>query len=282
MGEALALASALCFGVTDVCAGLLSRRAHSAAVAFYGQAAGTVLMAAVVPFVAAPAVDAADLGWGALSGVGTGLGAAYLFHAMSVGRFSTVVPLSVVAGAALPVLAGVALLAERPGVLAWAGIAVSVPALWLVARSRSGHGGAKDGAATAGLATALIAGAAFALQYTALAQADTAAGLWPLLANRAVSAVVVLALILPRPARLRMSARAVAGSAATGAVSMAAITTFALAGREQALSTVVVLTSMYPIVPVLWGLGALGERLGRHQALGLVCAAAAIVLISTG
>ncbi|PSK93643.1 putative membrane protein [Murinocardiopsis flavida] len=282
MGEALALVSALCFGLTDVAAGLLSRRAHSITVACYGQAFGTVLMAAVVPFAAAPEVHPADLGWGALSGVGTGLGAAALFHAMSVGRFSTVVPLSVVAGAALPVLAGVALLDERPGVAAWAGIAASVPALWLIARSTGGRGGPGDGGAVAGLLPALLAGAAFALQYTALAQADPAAGLWPLLANRAASAVLVFALVLPRPARLRVPALIGAGAAGSGALSTAAITAFALAGRAQDLSTAAVLTSMYPVVPVLWGVAALGERLDRHQSFGLVCAAAAIGLIAAG
>ncbi|WP_046468306.1 DMT family transporter [Allosalinactinospora lopnorensis] len=276
MGEGSALASALCFGLTDIFAGLLARRVDSAAVALVGQAAGTALMLAAAPWVFAPDVSATALGWGALSGVGTGLGAAYLFRVMGIGRFSIVVPLSVVAGIALPVLAGVALLDDRPGALAWVGIGTALPALWLTTRS----GGMPDGVAMAGLRPALVSGAAFALQYTALAQADTSAGLWPLVVNRAVSALVILPLVLSRPARLRMRVPFAAASAATGVVSMAAITAFALAGREQMLSTTVVLTSMYPVVPVFWGLTALHERLTRSQVGGLLCAVATVVLIS--
>ncbi|MFF5547610.1 hypothetical protein [Streptomyces olivaceoviridis] len=48
---------------------------------------------------------------------------------------SVVVPVSDVGAVALPVLVGVAFLGERPAAVAWAGIAVAVPAPWLVAQA---------------------------------------------------------------------------------------------------------------------------------------------------
>ena len=68
MGEILALLAALCFGATDFFSGLLSRRAHSAAVAIVSQLGGTALILAAALWVAAPHVSLTALAWGALSG----------------------------------------------------------------------------------------------------------------------------------------------------------------------------------------------------------------------
>ncbi|TDC84187.1 multidrug DMT transporter permease, partial [Actinomadura sp. 7K507] len=70
-GVSLALASALLYGVADVWGGLLSRRADFRAVALLGQAGGLVCAVAAAMAVPATGVTTADLGWGALSGVGT-------------------------------------------------------------------------------------------------------------------------------------------------------------------------------------------------------------------
>jgi uncharacterized membrane protein len=103
MGVTLALLSALCFGLSDFIAGLLARRIDGAAVAFVGQICGTALVVVTACCVTAPDVSTGALmTWGALSGTGTGLGAAFLFRAMAAGRFSIVVPLSDLAGVALP------------------------------------------------------------------------------------------------------------------------------------------------------------------------------------
>ncbi|RCV49161.1 EamA family transporter [Marinitenerispora sediminis] len=279
-GEGAALLAAVCFGVTDVLAGLLARRASGAVVALYGQLAGTAVVLLLASRVAAPGVGPEALAWGALSGVGTGLGAAALFLAMGVGRFSVVVPLSVVAGVALPVLVDVLLLGNSPGPLAWTGMAAAVPALWLVTRTRDGAAGAANGAVATGAPLALVSGAAFAVQYGALAQADPAAGLWPVAANRVASVLAILPLVARRPARARVSVGTAAAAAATGAVSLAAITAFTLAGRAEPLSVVVVLTSMYPVVPVVVGFAVLGERPTRGQAAGLICAATSVALIT--
>lgn len=111
MGALLALASALFYGISDFAGGLLSRRAPFAAVALAGQVGGLLLAVAAVPFLDAGAVAASDLAWGALSGVGTGVGMLFLFRGLGRGAMSVVVPTSAVAGVALPVLAGVAFLA---------------------------------------------------------------------------------------------------------------------------------------------------------------------------
>ncbi|NUR96363.1 MAG: DMT family transporter [Kribbellaceae bacterium] len=274
MGVALALASALCFGLSDFAAGLAARRLHSAVVVLVGQLCGVVLISLLALFVAAPHATPAAVGWGALSGIGTGLGAAFLFQAMKVGRFSLVVPLSDVAGVAIPVVIGVAFLHDRLGWWAWAGFVIAVPAIWLIT---SGRGTRTT--TTAGAGWALLSGAAFALQYVALARADAAAGLWPLAMNRLV-AVLTVAPIAVRPERLRMSRRTALLAIGSGLLGTSAIAAFMLASRAQALSVAVVLTSLYPAVTVLLGLTVLREHLTARQAAGLACAAATVVLVS--
>jgi uncharacterized membrane protein len=272
LGIALALLSAVAFGLSDIAAGLAARRLHSAAVAFVGQLTGVGLTLVAALLVAAPEVTWTSLGWGALAGVGTGLGAAFLFQAMSVGRFSIVVPLSDVAGVAIPVLIGVTLLGDHIGVAAWLGFALSVPALWLITSKAGPRGGS-----AAGTRWALLSGAAFSLQYLALAQADPSAGLWPLVFNRVCAALCVA----PWAARrLRVHRRTLGLAALSGALGTVAIASFWLASREQALSIAVVLTSLYPVVPVLAGITVLREPVTRRLLVGLGLAGLTVVLIS--
>jgi drug/metabolite transporter (DMT)-like permease len=54
---------------------------------------------------------------------------------------------------------------------------------------------------------------------------------------------------------------------------------YLVATREGPLSLVATLASLYPASTVLLARVTLGERLSRSQALGVVCALAAVVLI---
>jgi drug/metabolite transporter (DMT)-like permease len=275
LGTLLALASALCYGVADFTGGLLSRRVHFAAVALIGQLGGLVLTLLVAPFWPATSVTAADLGWGALSGVGTGLAMLSLFRGLSRGAMSVVVPVSAVGGVALPVLAGVAFLGDRPSLSAWVGIVVSVPALWLV--SRTGDG---ERATAAASLDGLLAGVGIAVQYVALAQAAAPAGGWPVVAGRTAATVALLPLVRTIPGRPGI--RQASGAAGTGALAATALICYLVATRQQLLVVAVVLSSFYPAVPVLLGITALRERLSRYQTTGLVGAALAIGLLTFG
>ena len=269
MGALLALASALAYGIADYAGGVLSRRAHFGTVAFVGQVGGLVFALAAAPFVPAH-VNLAGLAWGALSGVGTGVGMLFLYRGISRGAMSVVVPVSAVGGVAIPVVVGVALLGDRPTALAWAGIVTAVPALWLVARTR---GPAKAD----GVTDALFASVGIAVQYLALAQAgDTGgAGLWAIVAGRVAAALVVL------PA-VRRPVTAVVPAAACGAIAALALTCYLLATWQQLLTVAVVLSSLYPVIPVLLGITLLRERLTRTQVAGLAGAAAATGLLVVG
>ncbi|WP_207936489.1 EamA family transporter [Actinomadura sp. KC216] len=275
-GVLLALASALAYGIADVAGGLLSRRADFRAVALLGQAGGLVCAVAAALLVPMDGtMDATSLGWGALSGVGTGLAMVFLYRGIGRGDMSVVVPVSAVGGVALPVVAGVALLGDRPPVPAWAGIAVVLPALWLVSRSDSGE----HGRVRAAIGNGLVAGAGIGIQYLALAQAGDGAGIWPVAAGR-VAAVLTIAPMLWTPGFRLPTGRLAFWSAANGGLAAAALVCYLLATREQLVVIAVVLSSLYPVVPVLLGVTALRERLSAAQAAGLVGAGAAVLLLT--
>jgi drug/metabolite transporter (DMT)-like permease len=282
VGAVLALASALCYGVADFAGGLLSRRANGVAVALAGQAIGFVIVLAVAPLVSAGDLGASDLAWGALSGVGTGVGMVYLYRGLSHGAMSVVVPVSAVGGLALPVLVGVALLGERPSPWSWLGIALAAPALWLVAQPAGRSQEGEHGATTTATVEGLAASAGIALQYVALAQAGHGAGIWPVVAGRLAATLVILVLAMPSGARLRLSPGLTAAAGVNGGVAALALVCYLLATREQLVTVAVVLSSLYPAIPVLLGITVLRERLSGRQVAGLAGSAAAVLLLTAG
>ncbi|MEU1013648.1 EamA family transporter [Streptomyces sp. NPDC005890] len=280
MGETLALASALCFGVTHFANGLVSRRIDGITVALYAQLAGSVVAVVAALASSGGPATAEDYWFGALSGVGTGVGVAFLYRAMSQGQMIVVVPVSDVGAVALPVLVGVAFLGERPTAVAWAGIAAAVPALWLVAQAPGPGPDGGRAAVTAGVPAALAASAGFGVQFLAMAQVGADGGLWPVVVSRLASVLVIAAVLVRYRSPVTMPGRLTAVAGAAGAAGAVAIILYLAATRHQLMAVATVLSALYPAIPVLLALVFLHERPTRWQTAGLVCAAAAIALIA--
>lgn len=291
MPELLALSAAVVFGLVHFFSGLLSRRADSYAVAAIGQAGGTVLVLAVAsagivtgidaPIIGVQSVSLSALAWGALSGVGTGVGVAYLYRGLATGQMSVVIPLSDIAAVALPVLVGVTLLGDRPGVVAWLGIVVALPALWMVSRTVPRSSARATGSAT-GTRHGLVAGVGFAVQFLAISQIDPAAGLWPIVIARLAATLTIIPLALTAGATLRTPQRLIIPAALVGALGSVAIVLYLAATRDQLVALATVLAALYPAIPVLLAIIFLRERPNRFQTLGLIATATAIGLIAAG
>lgn len=274
MGNVLALVSALCFGVTHFVSGLASRRAPGMTVSFHAQVAGTVVTFPLAFVSGSPTLG--SLGWGALSGAGTGIGVAFLYRAMGKGAMSLVVPTSDVAAVVLPVLFGLLLLGQRLSPAALSGVCCAIPALWLVSR------GTGEKRTAAGIPDAFVAGLGFAAHFVALSRIPAEAGFWPVVVSRAVSVVVIASLVAATRAPWRLPSRLVGPAAFAGACGSAATVLYLLAAQQQILAVAAVLAALYPAVPVLLALVFLRERLNRAQVAGLLGAGAAIALVSLG
>ena len=273
---ALALGSAALYGAADFIGGLTARRADTMLVVVVSQLAGMVLVAAILTVLGTSAPGVRDWAWGGLAGLAGGIGVALLYRALAVGVMSLVAPVTAVCAVAVPVVAAILILGERPSQTSSAGIGVALLAIVLVS-----HGGsnATSEPRRSGVGLALASGVAIGLFFLALARTSADAGLWPLLFARVSSvalfgALVVISrrpLVMPRPVALT----AFAG----GILDMLANLLYLLATREGPLTLVVTLSSLYPASTVLLARIVLHERLTGRQWFGVMLALVAIVTI---
>jgi uncharacterized membrane protein len=276
---ALALASAAFYGAADFLGGIAARHAASVVVTFLAQGAGLVLLGLLLPVLPSSSPVTSDYLWGAASGVAGSVGVALLYRALAIGTMSIVAPITAVCAAAVPVFVALAL-GERPGPLAGVGIALTAVAITLLTRGESNErvsAGRRWAKTSAGMA--LISGVAVGLFFLFLAQTSDDAGLWPLVVGRSVSVPLFGAMVMTGGHALRLKPAVVRTAAGCGIVDMLANALYLIATRYGPLSLVATLASLYPASTVLLARVTLGERLTRSQALGVVCALAAVVLI---
>lgn len=274
----LALGAAIAYGLSDFVGGVASRRTSVwpvALTACLGAALGTVVLALIV----AGDPTGADFGWGLLAGVGSGTGTAFLYRGFARGRMGVVAPVSAVGAALLPAALAVAT-GERPSALAWVGMLVALPGIWLVSREPAPDDAPASSAE--GLLDGVLAGLGFGVLFAALGQMPEEAGFWPVAASQAVGlvAVAVSAWVLggdPVPRRGGDWWGLSAGLLAT-----LAVVGFMLARQAGLLSVAAVLTSLYPAATVLLASLLLHERLHRAQSLGLLLCAASLVCVALG
>ena len=272
----LALGSALVYGVGDYFGGRASRTQPSVAVTAIGQIISLALVAGVVVAMGTAAPDAATWWWSAGGGMLGALGITGLYHGFAHGDVSIVAPTSAVMGAALPVVVGLSL-GERPTVLALVGIVIAVAAVALVSGAIGQH---QHNTPPRIIVLAVAVGVCFGLLYVAFGQTDPDSGMWPLLIARFASVPMLLIIGASahlRPARDRSSLQL---SVVSGVFDLGANVLYLLAVRGGMLSVVSAVAALYPATTVALAFGIDKERVTRWQGIGLVAAAAALVLVS--
>lgn len=289
MAVIFGLAAALTYGAADFLGGLATRRTRVLTVVLLSQIAGSLFLAAAVPFfMDVPATGRALL-WGGISGIAGAAGVAIFYQGLAIGRMGAVAPITGVGAATIPILFGL-LTGERPGPLALGGVVLALVSVGLISASSeasespaSPHGTrTRQSWMESGIAHALASGVAFGLFFILLDNAGDDTGMWPLLGVRAGSmATIALALVLShgwdRPPR--SSAAIIVGS---GLLDVSANLLYLLAAREGLLSIAAVLTSMYPASTLLLARVALKERFERTQVFGLAVAVGAVTAIALG
>lgn len=277
----LAIAAALSYGAGDFLGAIATARTKSALpVVATSSLAGVILLLVVAPwFDASP--TGADFGWGAAGGVAGGVGVALFYRGLATGVMSVVAPVAAVTGAVVPVTAGL-IMGERPGALALAGVGLAIGAVALLAVEAPGTRELASGTSRDALLLALGAGAGFGVFFVLLDRTGDDAGLWPLVASRSVTfllaaaaAIVVGQAVVPARGARRLSL-------GTGVFDMVANACFLIANRSGLLALVAVITSLYPASTIGLAQVFLGERLARHQLVGVGVAVVAVVLIAVG
>jgi drug/metabolite transporter (DMT)-like permease len=192
MAVQFAIPAAVGFGVADFAGGLATRRACCtlwiiAAAQLVGAA---VLLPALTLLPGRPSVAAVT--FGALAGLAGSSGLLLYFQGLARGPMGVVAPLSALAGAGLPLGAGV-MAGERSGPVTLSGVAVALVAIALATAGTS-----RDRTAVGGLLLGIGSGVGFGLFYIALDATSPQSGLWPLLAAKVAAVAVFGSLVLAR------------------------------------------------------------------------------------
>jgi len=274
LGILFSLAAAVGYGASDFLAGVAGRRGAAASVALLAEPFGLISALFGLWLIPWTGPTGSSLAWGALSGVGSGLGILFLYRGLAQGRMTVVAPVAGILTALIPAVVGLAL-GNRPGFIALAGMVIALPAVALVSR-QTGGGLSRS----SGVPEALIAGVCFAVLFIALDRAGTHSGTWPLVSGQLVAMLVIGAAAIQGRA-VPMDWRRLAPLAmAAGVLGGVGNILFLSATGRGELAVVAVMASLYPAVTVLLARVGLGERMVAIQKVGLLMAAVAVVLIS--
>ena len=216
-----------------------------------------------------------------LPAVGAGacgaLGLAALYRGMAVGAMGIVAPISA-AGPVVPLAVDLTR-GVSPSALQWAGIAVVIGGITLLARE---PGGTRRAGLGAGVALALAAALAFGLFVVGLDAAADGGVPWTILAVRSTSTLLALTLGLVASVALVPPARLVPAVLAVGVFDTGANVLVAFATTRGSAGVVAVLSSLYPVVTIVLARVALGERLDRSRRLGGALALGGAAAVAAG
>lgn len=272
---ALAVAATVLIGSADFFGALASRHGRPIAVAGWSQMLGVPAVGVALLLVGGT-LTGPDMAWGALSGIGIGLGLMALYIGFFAAPVGIVAPVAAVVTVVVPVVYGLAI-GERPSAAALAGVALAVPGVALVGLA----GGATDHRGT-GVVYGIAAGVGFGVGLALLAGTSADSGLWPLLATRSAAGISVLSFGAIRRRPLRPFRPSWAPATAATLLGVAGMSFFTIGIQRGPVVLVATITAMFPAVTVALAAVALRERLRSVQLAGVLLALVAITLLSVG
>jgi len=275
---ALALASALVYGVSDYSGGRAARTLPVLAVSLVSLCTGLLVSAILVASIGDPFPPASDVAWSAAAGLMSLVGASAFYAALAGGTMSVVAPVTAVISAVVPVVVGIAG-GERPSLLSTAGIIAAIVAVALVSGA-SGRAAERTPRRIAGLA--VLAGVGFGLLFVFLDRTGDDSGLWPLLIGQVTSIPLLVAVVVVRRIPLTGFPMRHGLAFVAGALAVTANICYLLATREGLLSLVAVITALYPASTVALATVIDGERLSRSQVGGLGLVLVALAMVTAG
>ena len=226
----------------------------------------------------------APLLWGISAGIVGGLSLTCFYIALARGAMGAPAAISGLLSAAVPAI--VSIIAEgSPGLTHVAGFLIAGVAIWMVSAAPTGVL-EETRPKTSTIVLAVISGAGFGVYFVALKMAGAAGVVWPMATARmgSITTCLLLAIVLgvstrnSAPVRLPAAARYWALS--TAVLDTCGNMLFIAATRAGRLDVAAVLASLYPATTILLAGIVLKERFTKRQGLGMLIAAAAVVMIT--
>lgn len=208
----LGLVGAFVYGSADFLGGIAARRISAIRVTAIAALSGLVLLLIALPFVGGE-WSAAAVGWGALSGVTGAIAISLLYACLAIGPMSILSPLTALVSAVVPMTWGL-LGGEQFGPIGYVGLCLALVAVVLVGFVPE-KGAVRP--SLRGILMAVGSGAMIGAFLIIIDQTPDSSGLVPLVMNRGVNGVIMLAVVgllaLRSRARSRMTVSVAAGSA---------------------------------------------------------------------
>jgi uncharacterized membrane protein len=269
-----AVAAAVLLGISDFMAARGTRTVHAATVTRTVVAVSAVV-SPVLLLVVAWSWQWRDAVLGALSGVTMVTGILLLYRGYSVARMGVVAPMSSVVLTAIPVLVDVTR-GITPSSLGVVGMAIGIVALVLASFAPGGQGSVR-----AGVVLGVTSGVAFGMAFALMGEVSSAAGLLPVVVQRAVgfAMVAVLARQLGGPF-LADDRRARRFCVVAGLAAMVAIASLQLAFQRGDSGPIAVASSQFASVAVVLSVLFNRERMRWWQAIGVIAAAIGVSLMA--
>lgn len=282
------ISSALVYGSADFLGGMASKRIATIRVTALAAAIGLVTLLIAYPFIGG-VISGEALLLGALSGVSGALAISLLYACLAIGPMSILSPLTAVVSAIVPMTFGL-VQGETLPVVGYLALGIALVAVVLVGFVPE-RGAVRP--SLVGILMAIGSGTMIGVFLVIIDQTPANSGLVPLIANRAVSSVLlfcavgVVALLAWRRARATgeplVSRGWRAGIVLTilcGIIDTVANAGLLLGLRLGELTIISVLTALYPAGTIILAAIVLRERIAPVQVVGLVLAITAAGMLA--
>jgi drug/metabolite transporter (DMT)-like permease len=244
------------------------------AVLLWSQVASLSVGVPILVLSGEPAMQPTDVVVAVAAGSLGAAGLALLYRGLSTGRMGVVAPVAAVIGATLPVCFGF-LTEGVPSWLAIAGIAFAVAGVTLVSRVPAEPDGRPSG-----IGLAIAAGVLFASFAILGAQLGDGLVVSSVVLIRVASILSIGTWIVVRRQRWRVPVRLLPALLAIGVIDMSATASYLAALAIGPLAIAAILASLYPVITTMLAAVVLRERIRPMHAVGILAAAAAVVLIA--
>jgi drug/metabolite transporter (DMT)-like permease len=243
----------------------------------YGEAVGLFFIVAALFISLEPLPHLAPLGIATFAGAVGTTGLLLLFHAMEIGKMSIATPVSALMAATLPVLAGT-LMQGFPGLLTFLGFVLSLSAIWLISREEGNNSHILTHISE--LRLPLLAGIGFGTYFVLVHEAAQQSTYWTMFASRIGGVLVMVLFMLARRKEWSVLREAWPFILLNGFLDIVGNAFYIFASQIGRLDVAAVLSSMYPGATVMLAAVVLKERVSRSQAIGILLALTAIIILT--